>query len=190
MSDEDRTAVWHAAVLHDIGKAAVPDAILGKPGPLDDSDWEFMRRHTVIGERILQGAPALASSAPLVRSSHERHDGTGYPDGLAGDGVPLGARIIAVCDAYDAMLSTRSVPDGAVARDRPLEELQRCAGTQFDPDVVRAFFTTLERSERSDMPHSPTRRQRGCLTHSARMRLLRALCSTSARPSASSTGGT
>ena len=93
--------------LHDVGKVAIPDAILDKPGPLDEDEWAFMRRHTIIGERILHAAPALAAAAPLVRSRHERFDGTGYPDGLAGDDIPLGARIIAVCDAYDAMISDR-----------------------------------------------------------------------------------
>jgi two-component system cell cycle response regulator len=149
MNSEDRTAVWQAAMLHDIGKAAVPDAILTKPGPLDESEWAFIRRHTMVGERILQGAPALAAAAPLVRSSHERFDGTGYPDCLAGGAIPLGARIIAVCDAYDAMVSGRPYRD-ALSLAKAREELQRCAGTQFDPDVVHAFLTTLERSQRED----------------------------------------
>jgi two-component system cell cycle response regulator len=149
MNGEDRTAVWQAAMLHDIGKAAVPDAILNKPGPLDESEWAFIRRHTMIGERILQGAPALAAAAPLVRSSHERFDGTGYPDNLAGVGIPLGARIIAICDAYDAMVSARPYRH-ALSLAQAREQLQRCAGTQFDPDVVDVFLTTLERSERND----------------------------------------
>jgi diguanylate cyclase (GGDEF)-like protein/putative nucleotidyltransferase with HDIG domain len=149
MNGEDRTAVWQAAMLHDIGKAAVPDAILTKPGPLDESEWAFIRRHTMIGERILQGAPALAAAAPLVRSSHERFDGTGYPDCLAGCAIPLGARIIAVCDAYDAMVSDRPYRH-ALSRAQAREELQRCAGTQFDPDAVHALLTTLERSQRKD----------------------------------------
>jgi diguanylate cyclase (GGDEF)-like protein/putative nucleotidyltransferase with HDIG domain len=147
MNSEDRTAVWQAAMLHDIGKSAVPDAILTKPGPLDESEWAFMRRHTVIGERILQGAPALAAAAPLVRSSHERFDGSGYPDCLAGGTIPLGARIIAVCDAYDAMVSGRPYRE-ALSTAHAREELERCAGSQFDPKVVRAFLTTLERSQR------------------------------------------
>jgi two-component system, cell cycle response regulator len=143
MNAEQRTAVRQAATLHDIGKAAVPDAILNKPGPLDESEWAFMRRHTLIGERIMQAAPALSAAAPLVRSSHERVDGAGYPDRLAGTDIPLGARIIAVCDAYDAMVSDRPYR-AALSHAEALAELRRCAGTQFDPDVVRAFTAAVE----------------------------------------------
>ena len=100
-------AVRQGAELHDIGKLAVPDAILNKPGPLDDAEWAFMRRHTLVGERILAAAPALADVAQLVRASHERWDGSGYPDGLAGEQIPLGSRVIAVCDAWDAMVTDR-----------------------------------------------------------------------------------
>ena len=96
-----------AAELHDVGKLAIPEEILSKPGPLSDDEWEFVRRHTLIGERILGAAPALGAAAKLVRSTHEHWDGTGYPDGLAGAEIPLGARIIAVCDAFDAMTSPR-----------------------------------------------------------------------------------
>jgi diguanylate cyclase (GGDEF)-like protein len=144
MSDEQRTAVRQAATLHDIGKAAVPDAILEKPGPLDEHEWAFMRRHTIIGERIMQAAPALSAAAPLVRSSHESFDGTGYPDRLAGGDIPLGARVISVCDAYDAMVSDRPYR-AALSHAEALAELRRCAGTQFDPAVVRAFVDTVER---------------------------------------------
>ena len=144
MTEDDRTTLWQAAALHDIGKAAVPDAILDKPGPLDDEEWAFMRRHTIIGERILDGAPALTAAARLVRSSHEHFDGKGYPDQLAGADIPLGARIVAVCDAYDAMVSDRpyrrAVPSG-----QAIQELSRCAGTQFDPAVVDAFVIALAR---------------------------------------------
>jgi diguanylate cyclase (GGDEF)-like protein len=131
-----------AAELHDIGKVAIPDAIINKPGPLDDDEWEFIRRHTVIGERILRAAPALTATATLVRSSHERFDGKGYPDALAGRDIPIGARIIAVCDAYDAMTVDRPY---RLARDPAdaLAELRRCAGSQFDPDVVDAFTAEL-----------------------------------------------
>ena len=95
MSPEELDEVARAAELHDVGKVAIPDAILNKPGPLDEAEWSFMRRHTIIGERILLSAPALRPVARLVRSSHERWDGSGYPDGLAGEEIPLGARIVA-----------------------------------------------------------------------------------------------
>jgi diguanylate cyclase (GGDEF)-like protein len=130
--------VRHAAELHDVGKVAVPDAILTKPGPLDDEEWAFIRRHPIIGQRIIGAAPALARVAALVRHSHERWDGTGYPDALAGSEIPLGARIVAVADAFNAMTSPRpySLPRSPEAA---LEELKACAGTQFDPAVVAAF---------------------------------------------------
>jgi two-component system, cell cycle response regulator len=135
----DRVAdVRSAAELHDVGKVAIPDDILDKPSALSDEEWEFMRRHTLIGARIVAAAPALDRVAPLVRSSHERWDGTGYPDQLAGEAIPLGARIVAVCDAFDAMTSDRPYSPGMPSADA-LEELRRCAGSQFDPMVVEAF---------------------------------------------------
>jgi two-component system cell cycle response regulator len=136
--------VARAAELHDVGKMAIPDAILHKAGPLDDSEWGFMRRHPIIGERILLAAPALRSAARLVRSSHERWDGSGYPDGLAGDEIPLGARVVAVCDAFHAMTTDRPHRP-ARSRTEALAELIRCAGTQFDPEVVDAFARVLSR---------------------------------------------
>jgi len=130
--------VTHAAELHDIGKVAVPEGILAKDGPLDADEWEFMRQHTLVGDRILSAAPDLSSVARLVRASHERFDGKGYPDGLAGDEIPMGARIVAICDAFHAMTAGRPyrepVPAGVA-----VAELQRCAGGQFDPTVVDAF---------------------------------------------------
>jgi diguanylate cyclase (GGDEF)-like protein len=105
ITGEELDEVARAAELHDVGKIAIPDAILHKPGPLDETEWDFMRRHTLMGERILNAAPALRPVAKIVRSSHERWDGEGYPDALAQDDIPLGARIVAVCDAYDAMVS-------------------------------------------------------------------------------------
>ena len=132
----DETA--RAAELHDIGKLAIPDAILNKPGPLDAREWEFMRQHPVIGERILNAAPALSPVGTLVRATHERWDGGGYPDGLSGSEIPLGARIIAVCDAYEAMTSDRCY-QRARSQAEALAELKRNAGTQFDPAVVDAI---------------------------------------------------
>jgi two-component system cell cycle response regulator len=131
-------ALRHAAALHDIGKMAIPESILEKRGPLSDTEWDLIRQHTIIGERILAAAPALESSSRLVRSSHERMDGTGYPDGLAATDIPLGSRIILVADAFDAMLSERSYGETLSETDA-LAELRRCAGTQFDPTVVAAF---------------------------------------------------
>jgi len=139
---EDLVQLRHAAALHDIGKVAIPDEIISKPGPLDADEWAFIRRHTIIGERILGAAPALTAAARLVRSSHEAWDGGGYPDRLAGEEIALGARIIAVCDAFHAMISVRPY---ALARtvEAALAELHRCAGAQFDPAVVAAFEAVL-----------------------------------------------
>ncbi|HYI35829.1 MAG TPA: diguanylate cyclase [Thermoleophilaceae bacterium] len=144
MDAEHRDEVARAAELHDTGKVAIPDAILDKPGPLDDDEWEFMRRHTIIGERILSSAPALIPVAKLVRSSHERWDGEGYPDGLTGEEIPLGARVVTVCDAYDAMIADRPYRAPKTSEEA-MEELRRCAGSQFDPAVVAAFETVLDR---------------------------------------------
>jgi len=134
--------IARGAELHDVGKVAVPEAILGKPGPLDEAEWQIMRQHTVIGERILAAAPALRPVARLVRSSHERWDGSGYPDGLVGERIPLGARIITVCDAFDAMRQARPYA-ASMTEAQALAELHRCAGTQFDPRVVDAFAAVL-----------------------------------------------
>jgi HD-GYP domain-containing protein (c-di-GMP phosphodiesterase class II) len=138
MHREEVEEVRRAAELHDIGKVAIPETILAKPGPLEPGEWTHIRRHTVVGERIIGAAPALGRVAQLVRSTHERHDGGGYPDGLKGEEIPLGARIVAVCDAFDAMTRDRSYRD-AIAPELALAELQRCAGAQFDPVVVSAF---------------------------------------------------
>jgi diguanylate cyclase (GGDEF)-like protein len=132
----------HAAELHDVGKVAIPDAILHKPGPLDDAEWAFMRRHTIIGERIVAAAPALQDVAKAVRASHERWDGQGYPDGLAGEEIPVAARIVAVCDAFDAMVSDRPYRE-ARTPEQALGELARCAHGQFDPHIVAAFAAEL-----------------------------------------------
>jgi diguanylate cyclase (GGDEF)-like protein len=127
-----------AAELHDVGKLAIPDALLRKPGPLDREEQEFMQQHTVIGQRILAGSPALQGIGHIVRSTHERWDGDGYVDGLVGVMIPQAARIIAICDAYASMTSDRSYRPG-MAPAEALAELRRCAGTQFDPDLVREF---------------------------------------------------
>jgi two-component system, cell cycle response regulator len=138
LDSEQIDETLRAAELHDVGKLAIPDAILNKPGPLDRAEWEFMRQHPIIGERILAAAPALAPVAKLVRASHERWDGRGYPDGLDGDQTPIGARIVAVCDAYEAMTANR-VYQNARTPEQALAELRRSAGSQFDPVVVDAI---------------------------------------------------
>jgi two-component system, cell cycle response regulator len=141
------TQVRMAAELHDVGKVAIPDAILNKPGPLDDAEWAFVRRHSEIGERIVAAAPALGELALLVRATHERWDGTGYPDRLVAGEIPLGARIVAVCDAYHAMITERPY-QRAMSPAAAMDELRRCAGIQFDPDVVDAFgLVLLDESE-------------------------------------------
>jgi putative nucleotidyltransferase with HDIG domain len=144
LDEEQIDHVRHAAALHDVGKMAIPDAILDKPAALDDAEWEFIRRHTIIGERIVAAAPALRPVAALVRSSHERWDGCGYPDALAGEDIPLGARIVSVCDAFDAMVADRPYRAGMDAGDA-LMELERCSGSQFDPAVVAAFADAWSR---------------------------------------------
>jgi HD-GYP domain-containing protein (c-di-GMP phosphodiesterase class II) len=143
-----------AAMLHDVGKLAVPDAIVQKPGPLDSEEWAFMCRHPVIGQRILATTPGLAGAAALVRSSHERPDGCGYPDRLAGDDIPLGARIVAVFDAYRGMTSARPYR-AALAPDAAMRELRAGAGSQFDLAVVAAFETVLLEAETAadDLAH-------------------------------------
>jgi diguanylate cyclase (GGDEF)-like protein len=138
MDSEKIDQVTRAAELHDIGKMAIPETILDKPAPLNETEMELMRQHTLIGDRILAAAPALRPVGALVRASHERWDGKGYPDGMIGDAIPLGARIIAVCDAYDAMTSGRPYQSAISAREA-VAELRRCAGSQFDPAVVEAF---------------------------------------------------
>jgi response regulator RpfG family c-di-GMP phosphodiesterase len=126
------------ALLHDIGKIGVPDAILRKPSKLTEREWEKMRLHPEHGYRILRNIPFLEGAAKVVSQHHERWDGTGYPNGLKGEAIDIGARIFAVIDAFDAMISDRVYRQGRSYEDA-LEELRICAGTQFDPLVVEAF---------------------------------------------------
>ena len=130
-----------AARLHDVGKLAVPDSILHKPGPLTAEEWETMRRHPEWGAGMLAAIPGLEAVAIIVRFHHERYDGGGYPDGLAGDCLPLASRIVAVCDAYNAIVADRPYRRGR-PHEVALEELRANAGTQFDPEVVEAFLGT------------------------------------------------
>ncbi len=143
-----------AAELHDIGKAAIPKAIADKPGPLDHQERLFMQRHSEIGERIVAAAPTLQEIAPIIRHAHERIDGTGYPDKLERDQIPICSRIIAVVDAYDAMTSQRPYQQ-AMSSEEAVAELRDNAGTQFDETVVAAFTSILAEAFPSSRPETP-----------------------------------
>ncbi len=134
--------VRSAALLHDIGKVGIPDAILNKPGPLTPEEREVMAEHPVIGERILRSIGGFASVAAIVRHEHESFDGGGYPDGIGGDKIPIGSRIILACDAYHAMTSDRPYR-ARMSHAEAFAELTRCAGSQFDPDVTAALVAHL-----------------------------------------------
>ena len=142
LSASDVNRVRDGAMLHDVGKVAIPNEILYKPGPLSSEEWEIMREHPVIGERIIRRTPELATIAPMVRHEHERWDGTGYPDGLSGTDIPMGSRIILACDAYNAMITDRPYRKPMDAA-RAAEELRAHAGSQFDPNVVETLLDVL-----------------------------------------------
>jgi putative nucleotidyltransferase with HDIG domain len=142
LDDVEAERVGHAALLHDIGKVGVPDRILHKAAPLAGEEWDVMREHPVIGERILRAIPGMGGVARIVRHEHEWFDGSGYPDGLAGGAIPIGSRIILACDAYHAMTSDRPYRP-AMDHEHAIAELVRCAGTQFDPKVVAALVKHL-----------------------------------------------
>jgi diguanylate cyclase (GGDEF)-like protein/putative nucleotidyltransferase with HDIG domain len=131
------------ALLHDIGKIGIPDSVLHKPARLEEGEWQLMREHPAIGERILRPLPGLTSVATAVRHEHERWDGRGYPDGLAGEGIPLASRVVLACDAWHALVSDRPYRK-ALPLDAALEELRACAGTQFDPHVVEALLECVQ----------------------------------------------
>jgi HD-GYP domain-containing protein (c-di-GMP phosphodiesterase class II) len=141
-----RRNVEFAALLHDVGKIAVPKEIINKSGPLDAAEWKIMYRHTIEGETMLNRVGGvLAEVGRIVRSSHEHYDGSGYPDGLAGEDIPIEARIVTCCDAFSAMTTTRSYRD-AMPLETALAELHACAGTQFDPQVADALATVVKSS--------------------------------------------
>jgi two-component system cell cycle response regulator len=143
-----------AAELHDVGKLAVPDAILHKPGPLDEDEWALLRQHPVVGQRILGAAHVLSAVGIIVRHTHERWDGKGYVDGLAGDAIPFAARVIAVCDSFSAMTSDRPYRP-ALSPEKAVEELRRCAGSQFDPGIVEAFCRAYSAGELTPAANEP-----------------------------------
>jgi putative two-component system response regulator len=141
---EELEAVAYGALLHDVGKIGVPEHLLRKEGPLSEEEWIVMRRHPEIGERICQPLRASRAFAPIIRHHHERFNGKGYPDGLRGDRIPLGARIVAVADAYEAMVHGRPYQP-AQSHTLAADELLRLRGSQFDPDLVPIFLDELER---------------------------------------------
>ncbi len=155
LSDAEISQVRDGAMLHDVGKVAIPNEILNKKGPLDEAEWEVMREHPVIGAQILQRTPELAAIAPLVRHEHERWDGAGYPDGLRGEAIPIGSRIILACDAYNAMMTARPYRE-PMEHAQAVAELKRAAGSQFDPVVVGALLHEL--NARARPPQAVTSR--------------------------------
>ena len=154
---KDVDLVALAAELHDVGKVAIPDAVLSKPGPLDTEEWGLMRTHPVVGERILLAVPPLQPVGGIVRATHERWDGDGYPDAIAGEAIPLPARIVSACDAFDAMISDRPYC-AAMTVDDAVAELRRNAGSQFDPVVVDALVAAVGAEATAPRPSLPPRR--------------------------------
>ncbi len=145
LSEDDRRLVEFGALLHDVGKIAVPKSIVNKPGPLDDDEWAVMRQHTIAGQRMLDKVGgSMTDVGAIVRASHERWDGKGYPDGVAGEEVPLPARIVSVADTFHAITTTRPYRR-AQTPEAAIKELRACAGTQFDPEVVDALVRVLAR---------------------------------------------
>jgi putative nucleotidyltransferase with HDIG domain len=161
LSADERRAVEFGALLHDVGKVAVPKEIINKPGKLDEREWAIIKMHTVEGQKMLERIGGfMGEIGHIVRSHHERWDGGGYPDGLKGEAIPIGARIVSACDTFNAMTTTRSYRD-ALPVARALAELEDNAGSQFDPDVVRAIVKVITDSQapareddRGTSPHS------------------------------------
>jgi response regulator RpfG family c-di-GMP phosphodiesterase len=144
LTPEQADRLRYAVILHDIGKIGIPDAVLNKPGKLTKEEYELMKTHPEKGANIVSKIRFLERIAPLIRHHHERWDGTGYPDGLAGEGIPIESRVVATLDSYDAMTSDR-IYRKALGLEYTMNELRRCSGTQFDPDVVEAFLKVLSR---------------------------------------------
>jgi len=143
MSEQELLHLRRAAELHDIGKVAISESILGKLGSLSEEEIHIMRQHATLALDILGAVQALQPALPLIKHHHERWDGTGYPDGLAGEAIPLGARIIAVAETYDIL--THGAPwKEPLSVEEAKAEIERCAGTQFDPHVVEAFLQVCD----------------------------------------------
>jgi HD-GYP domain-containing protein (c-di-GMP phosphodiesterase class II) len=146
LSDLEVTEVEQVALLHDVGKIAIPDRILCKPGPLTEEEWEVMRSHPVRGEQLVRETRALSHLASAVRAEHERWDGHGYPDGLAGGEIPIASRVTFVCDAYDAMTSDRPYRS-ALGATAARAELEAGVGSQFCPNSTSTFLSVLDEQE-------------------------------------------
>jgi putative two-component system response regulator len=137
-TDARQSHLAYGSILHDIGKIHILESVLSKPGPLDAAEWEEMKKHPIIGAEMVKNISYLIPALPIIRHHHERWDGLGYPDGLSGNEIPLAARIVAVADSLDAMITSRTYRK-ALTPDEAYEEIARCSGTHFDPEVVRAF---------------------------------------------------
>lgn len=160
LADAEIENIWLAGFLHDIGKIGIRENVLNKPGKLDADEWRCVQEHPVLGERILRPIEELADVTKIVRHHHEHFDGSGYPDGLAGGEIPLGARILSVADAYDALTSKRPYRD-ALSREESVKVLEEGAGTQFDPVIVRAFLSCPEAPAEAPRPHEQNGAQGG-----------------------------
>jgi putative two-component system response regulator len=141
--EPELSALRFGAILHDIGKIYIRESILSKAGPLTPEEWAEMKQHTVIGAELLKGIPYLVGAIPVVRSHHERWDGLGYPDGLNGEAIPMGARIVAVVDCFDAMTTDR-IYHAASSPDEAIAEIRSGAGTRYDPVVVEVFLAIMD----------------------------------------------
>ena len=145
LSPEDLEVLEYAGILHDVGKIGIAESILTNPGPLSPQEWKTMRKHPMTGANILKEIPFLEKARRIVLHHHEKYDGSGYPDGLRGEDIPIGARLLAVADAYEAMTSPRPYRKKTLTGKEALEELERNKGTQFDPDVVNAFTNIIKK---------------------------------------------
>lgn len=146
MGGRELRELERAARLHDLGKIVIDASLLSKPQPLTRREWREIRQHTLVGERMLRNVPGFARVARIVRSSHERWDGHGYPDGLCGEEIPLTARMLAVCDSFEAMTSDRPYRS-AMSRTDAVDEMRRCEGTHFDPGIVGMFCALVGETE-------------------------------------------
>jgi putative nucleotidyltransferase with HDIG domain len=146
LSEAETEEICLAGMLHDIGKVGIPEPLLNKGGALNAEEWELMKTHTELGARILEPLQSIGKIRSIVRHHHEYFDGSGYPDGLAGEQIPAGARIVTIADAFDTITSERTYKKRRTPEDA-LRELERCAGTQFDPELIRVFVAAMRQRD-------------------------------------------